>query len=178
MFSCCSLRLDAIIEYVNLYKQLPLIVDNSLLLDLYKIESKNDITFDYFKHYNDIYIPNTFNEYIDFNEGYENIKFSQLNYEKISPFVQKYFSPSTKILSKIKMLEVKYNIDYNNICVLFFRGNDKRRETKLPEYSDYVEIANKIIKENPNITFLIQSDETEFIEFMLHLFTFQTPIFI
>jgi hypothetical protein len=118
-----------------------LIVDNSLLPDVYKIESKNDITFDYFKDYNDIYIPNTFNEYIDFNEGYENIKFSQLNYEKISPFVQKYFSPSTKILSKIKMLEVKYNIDYNNICFL----EVMIKEEKL-NYQNIVIILKSLIK--------------------------------
>ena len=165
-FSCCSLKLHDIIEYVNSYKKLPINVDNSLLLDVYKKEGEHDITFNYFKHYNDINIPEYIYEYIDFHEGYENIKFSHLNYEKISPFIKKYFSPSDEILSKINKLEKKYIINYNNICVLFFRGNDKRREIKLPEYSKYVEIADKIMQENSDISFLIQSDETEFIEFM------------
>jgi hypothetical protein len=41
-------------------------------------------------------------------------------------------------------MENKYEIDYNNICVLFYRGNDKITETKLCDYNDYLIYANKI----------------------------------
>jgi len=67
-------------------------------------------------------------------------------------------------------MEYKYNLLYNNICVLFYRGNDKIRETKLSNYDDYLIYANLIMKSNPNILFLIQSDETEFITFMTEKF--------
>ncbi len=40
----------------------------------------------------------------------------------------------------------------------------------LPTYEDYLNYANLILKENPNIKFLIQSDETEFIDFMMNRF--------
>jgi hypothetical protein len=49
---------------------------------------------------------------------------------------------------------------------LFYRGNDKITETALPNYEDYLNYANKILKSNPSILFLLQSDETEFIEYM------------
>ena len=59
---------------------------------------------------------------------------------------------------------------HDNICVLFYRGNDKITETKLCTYDEYLIYANLILNTNPNILFLIQSDETEFIEFMTKKF--------
>jgi len=50
---------------------------------------------------------------------------------------------------------------------LFYRGNDKITETKLPDYESYVNYANEILKKNPTILFLIQTDETEFIEYIM-----------
>jgi hypothetical protein len=64
-------------------------------------------------------------------------------------------------------IEQKYNVVYGNICVLFYRGNDKNTETLICEYAEYIEYANKVMNENPNIKFLVQSDETEFIELMM-----------
>ena len=39
-------------------------------------------------------------------------------------------------------------------------------ETKLSSYDEYLIYANLIMKQNPDVLFLIQSDETEFIEFI------------
>lgn len=61
-------------------------------------------------------------------------------------------------------------MDYENICVLFYRGNDKNIESKRCGHDEYLQYANKIITQNPDISLLIQSDETEFIEFMLDKF--------
>ena len=47
----------------------------------------------------------------------------------LTPLINKYFSLSNKIKEIIKNIERKYNINYENICVLFYRGNDKNRET-------------------------------------------------
>ena len=63
-------------------------------------------------------------------------------------------------------IEKKYNLDYENICVLFYRGNDKNSETKICSYDEYIQYANEVLEKNPNIKFLIQIDETEFIETM------------
>lgn len=77
----------------------------------------------------------------------------------------KYFTPSLIITTIIESLEQKYAIEYENTCVLFYRGNDKNTETKICEYADYVKNANAILQENPECTFLIQSDETEFFDY-------------
>ena len=85
--------------------------------------------------------------------------------------MKKYFTPSIKINNNIQSIENKYKIqNYENICVLFYRGNDKVTETKLPTYDDIIVEARRLYNENNNITFLVQSDEIEFIEKMLQEF--------
>ena len=174
-FSCCSIRLQTIINYHNEHKKCPDIIDSKNLFSWYKNNIEGDITFDYFEHY--VSYPLTI-EYISHNYYYEGLQFSNyknLKFETITPFIKKYFTLSPKIQEIIKDIELKYNIhgngnDYSNLCVLFYRGNDKASETSLCSYEEYIVKAREIQNSNPNIQFLIQSDETEFIEKMLKEF--------
>lgn len=169
-FSCCSVKLNDIIKYININSKNPNYVDSSHQYHWYKnINNDNDITYEYFEHYEntDIY---TYTENIVYNEYYQFTNYSELDYKNIIPVVKKYFSPSKNILNIIEKIEKKYELNYDNICVLFYRGNDKITETKLCNYEEYLEYANLIIKKNPDILFLIQSDETEFINFMREKF--------
>jgi hypothetical protein len=167
-FSCCSVKLDKIVAFINDNKNLPNNVNSSAQFAWYKKDTNKDITFDYFKDYHTI--KNVINHPINYNNSHQFINYSNLDYNKITPLIQKYFSPSENILSIIKNIENKYNVNYDNICVLFYRGNDKITETKLCSYDEYLTYANLVIKNNPNILFLIQSDETEFIEFIKEKF--------
>jgi hypothetical protein len=74
------------------------------------------------------------------------------------------------IIDIIKKIEQKYNLVYDNICVLFYRGNDKNTETRICNYDEYLIYAEMVLEQNPTILFLIQSDETEFIDFMTNRF--------
>lgn len=159
-FSCCSVILHNIVEYINSNKTLPL-SDSSNSFSWYKKE-KRDITYDYFEKYQD---TDSYLQSIDYKESYQFTNYSNLDWN-VTSIVNKYFTPSLQIKEIINSMEAKYIIDYNNICVLFYRGNDKITETKLCDYNDYLTYANDILKINPNVIFLIQSDETEFIEFM------------
>ena len=53
VFSCCSVKLDNIIQYYNKYKKLPN-VDSSKQYEWYKNKDdiNADITFEYFENYN------------------------------------------------------------------------------------------------------------------------------
>ncbi len=170
-FSCCSVLLYNIIDFFNTNKILPKNVDSSLSFEWYKNNTQKDITYDYFEHYNNVNTNIIFNKHIDYHYNYQFIDYSKLNFKDICPFIEKYFSLSLEIKNIIKDMEKKYSIDYNNICVLFYRGNDKNTETNICSYDDYLDIANKKIIDNPNIKFLIQSDETQFID----LFTSKFP---
>lgn len=167
-FSCCTIKLYKIIEYINANKSLPLSVDSSQQFEYYK-NDHSDITYDYFEKYDTV--SNSINTEINIKYHWEDQfeNYAELDYKGIIPIVKKYFSPSNQIQEIIHTLEKKYCLDYDNICVLFYRGNDKIRETKLPEYDDYINHIQTIMQTNPNVKFLIQSDETEFIEKMTNL---------
>lgn len=168
-FSCCSVRLHEIIKYFNANKKTPEIVDSSEQFKLYKHPGKNDdVTYNYFDKRDDYNIDYVNN--VDYVHDYQFSPYSGIDYKNICDFVEKYFTPSQNIKTIVKNMEQKYNIDYNNTCVLFYRGNDKITETKLCHYNDMINEAIKIKQQNPNIRFLIQSDETEFIIAMTHKF--------
>lgn len=165
-FSCCSVKLSIIVEHINAHSKTPDNLDCSVSFEWYKKPHEPaDITYEYFEHYdniNDVEVSFP----IRYHHEHQFLNYSVIDYKNISPVVKKYFSPSTNIVNIIEEMEKKYKVDYDNVCVLFYRGNDKVTETKLCEYDDYLNYANLIIKNNPNIVFLIQSDETEFIDLM------------
>jgi hypothetical protein len=177
-FSNCSVRLDAIINYFNREKKLPNIVDSSKSFEWYKNNMLDDITFDYFEHYDNIQPNILYEGPIDYVESHQFKNYNHLDYNKICPFVHKYFTPSDLIKKHIVMIERKYNVfDYSNICVLFYRGNDKITETELSEYENILQKAKDIVKKQPNIKFLVQSDETDFINKCVETFPNQTFYF-
>ena len=164
-FSCCSVKLYDIKNYINEFSKIPDYVDSSAQFIWYK-KSHDDITYDYFEHYDNIKEDINVNYPINYHWSYQFINYLNIDYNNIIPVIKKYFSPSKQIKNIIDNLIQKYLINYDNICVLFYRGNDKITETQLCNYNEYLIYANLILKSNPNIVFLIQSDETEFINFI------------
>jgi hypothetical protein len=165
----------ALSDYFNKTKKLPTIVDSSRQFILYKMGKCDDITYDYFEHYDRIADQIVWDDNTSFNIIYDGdhaqfTSYKQLDHQSISPFIKKYFSPSIEIQNLISTIEHKYNLggqgnkSYRNICVLHHRGNDKITETTLCPYEETIRMAKEILKDHPSINFLIQSDETEFIE--------------
>lgn len=170
-FSCCSVKLDMIIYFFNTYMKVPDRVDSSEQFSWYKNPGSNsDITYDYFKHESEVNSATSYVEPVIYHHEDQFAVYKNLNYSALSPLIKKYFSPSRLILDIINNLEDKYRIDYSNTCVLFYRGNDKITEAALPNYYEIIEKAKEVQSKNPGIKFLIQSDETEFIEEMSVLF--------
>lgn len=169
-FSCCSVKLMMIIEFINSKKILPEIGDCPKLFTYYKEDKDLDVTYHFFEKYNkveNIEISPPIRYHVD--DQFKD--YSILDYSGIVPIIKKYFSPSVEINEIINNMEEKYSLDYENTCLLFHRGNDKGFiETKKCGYKEYLNYTDEILKKNPNIVFLIQSDETEFIEFMSNKF--------
>lgn len=178
-FSCSTIRLESILEYYNLYHKLPNIVDSSIQYQLYKSGSNDCVVKYFFKDYNifenfvyDAYTRTTDYDDSDLETSDQQFSdYSKLNYHLINRFVIKYFSPSDYVVNIINKIVQEYNIDYNNTCVVFFRGNLKFTETNLPSYNEYDEPMNKIYNINKNIRYLFQSDETEFLNYMTSKYT-------
>jgi len=174
-FSCCSIRLHEITAFFNKNGKLPQKVISERSFKWYKVNTDRDITFDYFKPYEGRKLPADAPP----SEYWHELQFaiySTIAYPTIIPLIDIYFSPSVEIQSMMGTMTAKYQMDFANLAVLFHRGNDKIRETKLCGYNEYIEQARSLLATNPDLRFWIQSDETEFIELMLA--TFPTNSFV
>ncbi len=166
-FSNCSLRLNKIVEFINSNKILPYNVDSSQLFGLYKnfINRDKDITFHYFENYYNIKDVNILYP-INYNHTHQYKNYNDLNYKCIVPLIKKYFSPSTIINKIVSKLEKKYDIIHENTVAVYYRGTDKKVESKLASFDDFYNQIIKIININKNIKILIQTDSANFIDYI------------
>lgn len=178
-FSCCYVRLDEILKYYNLHKKLPSKVDSTDQFKDYKPGDHSENIVPYFFVEDQKYLDSidiVFTKPLQISSSHEEPQFSNyrlLNFDDMKPFLKKYFSLSNDVKNCITFLDNKYSlsdINYNNICAIFFRGNDKSKETNQPSYEEMIQKASTILTHNPNIKFLIQTDEREFLEAFLKCF--------
>jgi hypothetical protein len=137
----------------------PQIVDSSQQFMLYKQHQDNDIT----SFFLDQYTPQklSYKEHINFTDQFTD--YAKLNFDVLNPIISQYFSPSNFVTSKVLYFENKYNIQYNNLCSVFYRGNDKALECKLATHDDFIKRAKIVKSLNENIRFLHEYMEKKFI---------------
>lgn len=160
-FSCCSKRLEGVVWFFDAYHRLPDIVDSSEQFSLYKSNSTEDLTSLYFKN------PSDRIEYIRSIRFYNDAQFldyADLDFIGLHPFIKKYFSPSDHVLSILSSYEHTYRFDYRRTCAVFYRGNDKVTETSIATYDRFIAQAQQIKDQYPDTVFLVQTDETEFLD--------------
>ena len=123
-FSCCSVKLTKIVQFINSNKRLPDNVDSSKQFIRYKKNQDKDITFDYFEHYENVPDVNIIHP-IDYHWNDQFKNYANLDYKCITPLIKKYFSPSAEINKIINNIEKKYNIVCENTLAVYYRGTDK-----------------------------------------------------
>lgn len=181
-FSCCTIRLEKILEYFNENRMLPESVDSSMQFRQYKpLNNRDDITHLFFSKEKEedrgLNIKcETVVRTTDLNWEQQFSNFKLLNYEKLAPFVGKYFALSQNVMDIVEKMEKKYNFDYENMCVIFHRGLSKCWETKLAPYDEYIRKAREIMDKNKNeknkdMVIMLQSDETEFFDALKEAFS-------
>ena len=55
-FSCCSVKLFNIVNYINNNNNIPTYVDSSQSFEWYKQPDGKDVTYEYFEHYDNLKI--------------------------------------------------------------------------------------------------------------------------
>jgi hypothetical protein len=169
-FSCCSMRIWQIILYIKNHNKKPDFIDNRESFIWYNSNKNIDIIPNFFHINNDeIIFDITYIDTINWGDN-QFEKYSEFNFNKLNPLIQYYFSPSEIIINIINNINNKYSLNYENICAVFLRGNDKVIECNIPNYETYIEKINKIKENNQNIKFIFQSDETNFLEKMNELY--------
>lgn len=166
-FSCCSVKLGEIVNYINIHKKIPDSVDSSKQFDMYKKkDNKNDdVTYDYFERYTNI-LDTEIHVPINYNYNKQFDIYSDLDYISLTPLIKKYFTPSIKINNIIDNMKQKYNLIYNNTLAVYYRGTDKHRETQLANFDDFYSKILEITHINSNIKILIQTDTAQFIDYI------------
>ena len=162
-YSCCSIRLRKIINWYNEYKKLP-IVDSSKQWGMYK-DKEEDISLKFFTP-SDI-LDKEYTTYIDFSKDIIEDQFSsysKINFNDVSFFIKKYYTPSKEVKTIEKELVNKYHIDTNKTIAVCYRGTDKKREVNIPSYQEMFDKIKTIQHKYPNHKLLVQSDEQEFID--------------
>lgn len=168
-FSCFTVRLEEILDYFNKHQLEPNVVDSSKQFYHYKHNINSNITNTFIKNPSNNII--TYKSSIHVTNMPDEQQFSdyhKLNYEQLQPFIDKYFSVSSQIEHKIVEIEDNMGLTglYDHMCVIFYRGLAKYWETQLAPYEEFLNKANQILLSNKSTVFLLQSDETEFIEYM------------
>jgi hypothetical protein len=172
-FSCCSIILMQIIEYFNNNGVLPEKINTERMCSIYQLFENQDI----FKHIfyeKDTNI--TFTDKITISKTMFEPQFSDyklINYDLLQPFFEKYFNITPSIQNKIIELKHNYYIyeqENKNLCGVFYRGNDKIKETNPPSYQEIIDKAFEIKTTNSNIKFIIQTDENDFLQYFLSIF--------
>lgn len=161
-FSCCSLRLTAIVEFIHSNKKLPE-VDSSRQFILYTVHPGIDVTFDFFRRYT---IDQSFTPIIRYDHEDQFKPYSTLDYMGITPLIHNYFSPSFSVMEMARILEKKYKIISENTIAVYYRGTDKSCETQLGSFDDFYSQIRTIIDKNIGISILVQSDSAPFLDFM------------
>lgn len=171
-FSNSTIRLMDIVTYYNRNGRLPDEVDSSEQWMDYRSYNGERMDTYYFTEQNNIEgfglvdSPYCTTDCMAFQfNDYKQLKFNQLK-----PFVDKYFTPSDIVTDILKGYQDKYNLYYKNLCAVFYRGNDKVREMSVSPYDVFINKAREIKEANPSIRFLVQPDETEFLQAFMAAF--------
>ncbi len=172
-FSNCTVCLVDLIESIEYLKNTNIELDTRNTFQVYKNSEKNgDIGFEYFKKTdNNKKVDIIYEKGTNVETGMFILPYKTLLFDKINPYISKYFFPSEQITNIISFMEKKYKIDYDNTCCVFFRGLDKFIETGVPKYDIFCNKAKDITNNENNIRFLLQSDETEFFDYAKNIFT-------
>ena len=166
-FSCCTVRLAGILEYFRSFQKPPRVVDSSRQFGWYKRNPLEDATPLFFKNREDVEIPWTGTpvRYTDLPQEHQFSDYLRLNYPQLKPFIERYFTPSNEIAQLAGQIERSSPVPLGEICSILYRGGDKKLETLQPSFAEVVLKAAQLRLKHPQLRFLVQSDEPDFLEY-------------
>lgn len=144
----------------------PEVIDSSSMWNMYRpCNLTDDITDHFYKNEAKINIEKLSN--VDFDVWRSQFKnYKQFDYHGISPYIEKYFSPSQEILNIETELISKYKIQTNNCCAVYYRSTDKCGETSIGSFQTFNDQLNETMLQNKDIQIIVQTDSSMFLEYM------------
>ena len=90
--------------------------------------------------------------------------YREVNVGRYTPFIQKYFSPSARVLETREGLVQKYNLDLNMTVAINIRGTDKYTEIQSPSLTDYLDLAAKSLSMDSRKRILLVTDQRQYLD--------------
>jgi len=162
-YANCSIRLHKILNNFNTNKKAADKIDSSQQFTLYKI-NKDDVSHSFFKEDTQAMIP--YSKPITYGVWDQLKPYTSINFPVLKPFIEKYFSPSDTIVKIKHTLLKKYKIIPENCIAIYYRGTDKKFETKLGAFDTYYAKIKDLMNKHSGLTLLVQTDSTPFKTFM------------
>ena len=168
LFSNCSISVYGIVSYFNQYKRLPAKVDFADTFKNFSSGEQEEAYKSYFKPQSHIDI--TYRDKVRF-PAISLFDYRSEAFDQLTPFVNRYFSPSDAVMLKVDALIERYNIIPQSTIAVCYRGTDKHRDTGLASFEDFITQAQSIKQRFPDHRMLIQTDQAQFWETSTQVFS-------
>jgi len=162
VFSCYTVRLEALLDYYNTFKRRPALVDSSQQFAKWKDDKhRGDISDTFYYRDDSIIIPEYEHPVKTTTERDEQqfSDYSKLCFADLKPFVAKYFAPSAWISARTREIHSQFPSLSEDFCGVLYRGTCKKLETRQPSHFEFVYKVSQFKLKHPDAKFLIQTDE-------------------
>jgi hypothetical protein len=161
VFSCYTVRLEALLDYYNTFKRRPALVDSSQQFAKWKEMHHGDISDAFFRHDASVSIPEYDHPIKTTSETDEQqfSNYSKLHFSDLRPFVAKFFAPSAWISARMREIYSQFPSLSEDFCGVLYRGTCKKLETRQPSHFEFVYKVSQFKLKHPDAKFLIQTDE-------------------
>lgn len=137
-------------------------IDYSLGYRHFKKDPNQDIYFDFHKINDEIDLD----LFVDIPIPDSNkCQFDLYRFDVYNKIKDRFFGPSDLILERKNILIDKYKFDPQKTISVLYRGTDKSTELQLGSPTEYLKVVKNILKDNPNFKVLLQTDQTQVIQY-------------
>jgi hypothetical protein len=137
-------------------------IDYSLGYRHFKKDPNQDIYFDFHKINDEIDLD----LFVDIPIPDSNkCQFDLYRFDVYNKIKDRFFGPSDLILERKNILIDKYKFDPQETISVLYRGTDKSTELQLGSPTEYLKVVKNILKDNPNFKVLLQTDQTQVIQY-------------
>jgi len=137
------------IDYSLGYRHFKKDPEKDIYPDFHQIDSNQSLDF-----YTELELPDS-----------NKCQFGLYNFNVYNQIISRFFGPSNIVKERKDVLIEKYNIDFSKTISVLYRGTDKGTELTLASPQDYMTVVKNILKEHPDFRVLIQTDQTQVIQY-------------
>jgi hypothetical protein len=137
------------IDYSLGYRHFKKDPNQDIYLDFHKINEKIDLDL-----FVDISLPDS-----------NKCQFDLYRFDIYNKIRDRFFGPSDLIAERKNILINKYKFDPQKTISVLYRGTDKSTELTLGSPTEYLKVVKNILKDNPNFKVLLQTDQTQVIQY-------------